>query len=164
MALDLETLRKDVEDYFTEVQIPVFYGTRQMMDTMNEVSWDTERHPDFRDFLKAGQEAGAKLVVFSYRAFSLDQVDEALDMVEDSNLTRDEKRGFEARLRQLQGYEGFTCSLDLSFTLEGDIYTFELRTDWYEALTQIMAELDMIAEGEEENGQDGSLGGYFSKN
>lgn len=164
MALDLETLRKDVDDYLTESQVPVFYGARQMMDTLNQVAWDVEKHPDFREFIKSGRDAGAKLLVFSYRAFSLDQVDDALDQVEDSNMTRDEKRGFESRLRQLQGYEGFTCSLELSFTLDGDVYTFELRTDWYEALTQIQAELDVIGEAEDEDGQDGSLGGYFSKN
>ncbi len=163
MALDLETLRKEVQEFLDESEIPVFYGYRQMLDAINQVSWDVELHPDFRDFIKAGRTAGAKLMVFSYRAFSLDQIDEALDQLEDSSLSREEKRSFENRLRQLQGYEGFTCSLELSFSLESDIYTFELHTDWYQAMNQILAELDTFAD-EEEEGHDDTLGGYFSKN
>ncbi len=101
----------------------------------------------------AGRKAGAKIMIFSYRAFSLDQIDEALDQLEDSSLSREEKRGFENRLRQLQGYEGFTCSLELSFSIESDVYTFELHTDWYAAMNQILAELDALTD-EEENGPD----------
>ena len=163
MALDLETLRKEVQEFLEESEIPVFYGYRQMLDAINQVSWDVETHPNFRDFVAAGRKAGAKLMIFSYRAFSLDQIDEALDQLEDSSLGRDEKRSFENRLRQLQAYEGFTCSLELSFSLDSDVYTFELHTDWYEAMNQIVAELDALAD-EEENGPDETLGGYFSKN
>ena len=163
MALDLESLRKEVGEFLEESEIPVFYGYRQMLDAINQVSWDVEAHPDFRDFVKAGRKAGAKLIVFSYRAFSLDQIDEALDRLEDSSLSREEKRSFENRLRQLQGYEGFTCSLELSFGLESDVYTFELHTDWYGAMNQIVAELDTLAD-EEEDGPEDTLGGYFSKN
>lgn len=164
MALDLETLRKEVQEFLEESGIPVFYGYRQMLDAINQVSWDVEMHPDFREFVKAGRKAGVKLMVFSYRAFSLDQIDEALDQVEDSNLSREEKRSFETRLRQLQAYEGFTCSLELSFSMESDVYTFELNTDWYQAMNQILAELDAIADEEENGNDDNSLGGYFSKN
>lgn len=163
MALDLETLRKEVQEFLEASNTPVFYGYRQMLDAINQVSWDVETKPDFREFVNTGKAAGAKLMVFSFRAFSLDQIDEALDQLEDSSLSRDEKRSFETRLRQLQGYEGFTCSLELSFSLESDVYTFEVHTDWYEAMNQILAELDAIAE-EEESGPDDTLGGYFSKN
>lgn len=163
MALDLETLRKEVQEFLEESDIPVFYGYRQMLDAINQVSWDVDVHPDFREFVAAGRKAGAKLMIFSYRAFSLDQIDEALDQLEDSSLSREEKRGFENRLRQLQGYEGFTCSLELSFSIESDVYTFELHTDWYAAMNQILAELDALTD-DEENGPDETLGGYFSKN
>ncbi len=107
-------------------------------------------------------EGRLKIVTFYYRSFSLDQIDSALDQLEDTNLTREEKRSFETRLRQLQAYEGFTCAVELSFSVDGQVYSFELHTDWYEALNDILAELDAASEEEEED--DGTLGGYFSKN
>ena len=166
MATDLETLRKEVEAYLEQSQVPVFYGYRPMLDAMDQVSWDVDEHPDFREFVKAAQKAGAKILVFSHRAFSLDQIDDALEQLEDSDLTREEKRGYETRLKQLQAYEGFTCSVELSFSLESSVYTFEMHTDWYEAMNQILEELDALTEEVEEiEGPDeSSLGGYFSKN
>ena len=162
MALDLETLRKEVESFLDESNTPVFYGYHRMLDALNQVSWDVDGHPDFREFITAGRKAGAKIIVFSHRAFSLDQIDEALDELEESTLTREERRNFETRLRQLQAYEGFTCSLELSFTIDGQVYLYELYTDWYQAMSDILAELDSLLDGEEEG--DDTLGGYFSKN
>lgn len=163
MALDLETLRAEMHAHLQQSGIPVFHGYHRMLDTMSQVSWDTERHPDFREFLETARSAGATLVVFNYESFSLDQIDDALDQLEDSDFTRDEKRNYEARLRQLQAYEGFTCSLQLSFTLESRLYVFELHTDWYQALAEIVNELDVAGE-EHEDEEQGPIGGYFSNN
>jgi len=162
MALDLETLRTAIEAYLDSSGLAIFHGYGNVMDTLNQAIWDTERHPDFREFVECARKAGSKIVTFYYRSFSLDQIDSALDQLEDSDLTREEKRNFETRLRQLQAYEGFTCSVELSFSIDGQVYSFELHTDWYEALNDILAELEAASEEEEED--DDSLGGYFSKN
>ncbi len=164
MAIDLETLRKDVQDFLEASEMPVIFGQRQSYDTSTEVSWDVERHPDFREFVAAGRKAGAKLIVFCQRSFTLDLIDEALDQLEDSPLTREEKRGFEARLKRLQAYEGFTSSLELSFSIDGQLYVFEQHTEWYESMNQILDELEGVAQVEEESGENDSLGGYFSRN
>lgn len=162
MALDLETLRTEMQAHLTELGVPVFYGYHRMPDTLNQVAWDVEGHGDFREFLSTAQKAGAKLIVFHHQAFSLDQIDEALDQLEESDFSRDEKRNLEARLRQLRAYEGFTCSVELSFSVDGLIYLYELHTEWYDALAEILAELDAATEEEEED--NGTLGGYFSNN
>jgi hypothetical protein len=162
MALDLETLKAEIKGYLDDSGLAVFHGYRRALDPSTHVHWDTDEHPSFVEFLKAGTKAGAKLFVFHYQAFSLDQIDEALEQLEDSSLSHEEKRNFEGRLHQLQAYEGFTCSLELSFSIDGQIYIYELHTEWYQALNDILAELDAVAEDEEEN--DGTLGGYFSKN
>lgn len=162
MALDLETLRTDIQAYLDEAGIPIFYGYHQMSDTLNQVVWDTELRPDFRQFVTTAQKAGAKLFVFHHQAFTLDQIDEALDQLEETDFTRDEKRSFETRLRQLRAYEGFTCSVELSFSLDRLIYVYQVHTEWYDALAEILAELDVATEEEEED--DGQLGGYFSNN
>lgn len=161
MALDLETLRTEIQTYLDELGMPVFYGYPQMTDALNQISWDTQTHPDFKEFVGAARNAGAKLIVFHHEALSLDQIDEALERLEDSEFTREEKRNYETRLRQLQAYEGFTCRLELSFALDGRIYLFELHTEWYDGLNDVLAELEAAAEEESE---DGALGGYFSNN
>jgi hypothetical protein len=163
MATDLETLRTEIEGYLEESGIPVFRGYRRVMDSPAQVYWDTEKHTDFREFVEAGRRAGAKLIVFAQEAFSLDEIDEALDQLEDSGLAREEKHTFEKRLQELQAYEGFTCSLELSFDLEGRAYLFELRTAWYQTLRDILAELELSAEQEEDE-DEGPIPGYFSRN
>jgi hypothetical protein len=163
MAQDLESLRAEMEAYLEDSGLAVFHGHHHLPDSLVQVSWDTERHPNFRDFLGAAQKAGVKLFVFHSESFSLDQVDEALDQLEETDFTREEKRSYEARLRQLQAYEGFTCAVELSFSLDGRVYVYEAHTDWYQSLNEIVAELDAALE-EEEDESDGSMGGYFSKN
>jgi hypothetical protein len=161
VALDLERLRADIQTYLEKTGLPVFYGYRRSADTLGQIYWDTQQRPDFRDFVTVAQNAGAKLIVFHHRSLGLDQIDDALDQLEDSELARDEKRNFETRLRQLREYEGFTCSLELSFSTGGETYAYELHTEWFEALNDILAELDSTLEEEEQNG---TLGGYFSNN
>jgi len=163
MATDLETLRTEIQGYFEEIGIAVFHGYRRIIDSPVQVHWDVERHADFREFVEAGRRAGAKLIVFAHEAFSLDEIDEALDQLEDSSLAREEKHTFEKRLRELQAYEGFTCSLELSFDLESRVYLFELRTAWYQTLRDILAELELSAEQEEDE-DEGPMPGYFSRN
>src|SRR5437868_9817126 len=163
MATDLETLRTEIEGYLEHIGIAVFHGYRRIMDSPAQVYWDTDRHADFREFVEVGRRAGATLIVFAHEAFSLDEIDEALDQLEDSRLAREEKHTFEKRLRELQAYEGFTCSLELSFDLEGRVYLFELRTAWYQTLRDILAELELSAEQEEDE-DEGPMPGYFSRN
>jgi hypothetical protein len=164
MALDLETLRAEMQAYLESSGMAAFYGYHHVLDTLTQVSWDTDGHPDFREFVEAARKANVSLIVFNHQAFSLDQIDSALDELEQSELTREEKRNYETRLRQLRDYEGFTCSLELSFALEGRVYVYERHTEWYATLTEILAELDAASEEEEEGDSDGTIGGYFSNN
>lgn len=163
MAQELETLRTEMEAYLKQYGMAVFYGYHRMVDSMSQVLWDTVRHPDFKEFLQTARHAGVRLIVFNYRAFSLAQIDDALDELEDAELTREEKRSYESRLRKLQAYEGFTCAVELSFTIDGRVYSFESSTDWYEAFTDILGEIEAVMQ-EHEDEQDDSIGGYFSNN
>lgn len=167
MALDLENLRKEMQAHLEKSGTAIFYGYHRMLDSLIQVAWDTDRHPDFREFLETASKSGAKLIVFNQEAFQLDQIDQALEELEDSDFTREEKRSYETRLKQLQAYEGFTCLLQLSFALEGRLYLFELRTDWYDSMRDILNELELAADpfdGEDEEEEQGPMGGYFSNN
>jgi hypothetical protein len=165
MALDLESLRAEIQAYVDEAGLAVFHGYHHVPDTVVQVAWDTERHPDFREFLSAGLKAGVKLFVFQSENFSLDRVDEALEQLGDTDLTREEKRSYETRLKQLHAYDGFTCSVGLSFSLEGCEYSYEVHTEWFQALREVMTELESAFNGDEEDeGSDGAMGRFFSKN
>lgn len=164
MPLDLEALRNEVEAYLEADGVPVFRGFYRILDATNHVSWDADKHPDFRDFVAVGKKAGASIFVYASLAFSLDQVDDAIDMLDEVALSPEDKRSFETKLRQLQAYEGFTCAIDLSFTLDGQTYSFSRESEWYRTLNEITAELDALVESMDDEEEDSGLGGYFSKN
>ncbi len=165
MAIDLEKMRADVEAYLLQKGIPVFFGYDQMSDGLIHATWDTERHPDFREFVGTAASAGAKLMVFHIESLSESSIDEALEQLELCDFTRDEKRNYEKRIKSLQGYEGFTSLISLSFSVDNRIYKFEVHSDWHDTLEDILMELD-AASGDysEDESDDGPVGGYFSNN
>lgn len=163
MALDLETLRLELQAHLDEIGTPVFHGYARMADAIGHVYWDTEGHPDFREFLQVGQRAGAKLFVLHHQALSQAELDEASEYLDDVELTREERRQYENRIRELQAYEGFTCSLELSFAVDGHVYVYEQSTEWYQALSELLGELEAASTEAEDEGE-GPIAGYFSKN
>lgn len=164
MALDLETIRQEMLAYLAKNDFAVFYGYSRLVDDLPFVYWDTVHHPDFREFLDSARKAGVKLVVFHHRALTLDQLDDGLERLEQTKLSREEKRSLEMRLRELQTYEGFTAVVELTFDFDANTYAFELRTEWQESLTDILAEIDASLDYEEDHGDNDSMSGYFSKN
>jgi hypothetical protein len=100
-------------------------------------------------------------MVFHQRTFMSDQVDDALEQLATCNLPREESREFEQRLTGMRGYDGFVCAIELSFDHEGRVFLFDLRTEWYDELTEILDEIQVLTSDAED---DASMGGYFSKN
>lgn len=164
MALDLERTKAEILDFLKEAGLAVFYGFPRRGDSA--VYWDTERHADFREFASVAAQTGVKLIVFSEQQFSADRIADAHLQIEECDLTREESRSFENRLRQFEAYEEFTCSLNLSFSLDGRMYVFELKTDWLRAFNRLLAELDSYLPEDEDadEEEDGPMGGYFSNN
>ena len=76
----------------------------------------------------------------------------------------EERRGFERRLREIGGYQGFTSALEVSYDYEGRTYIYELQAEWYSDFLHILDEIDSYAPDEEEGEQEGPVGGYFSRN
>jgi hypothetical protein len=114
-------------------------------------------------FLETAKQSGVRLVVFHYREFSPDYLGDAADRLEAAELPREDQRRLEHRLGALRDYEGFTCSIELSFDLGCRVYHFSLRTEWYEDLLDILDEIDASYPEEEEEGEE-PMGGYFSRN
>jgi hypothetical protein len=161
MATDLETVRTEIQTYLEQSDLAVFHGYSSLTDSIS-VYWDTERHTDFRGFLKAAEKAGTRLIVFYHQQFSLTEIDEVLQQLEDSELSREEKRGYESRIREIQKYEGFTSVVELSFAIDGRSYLYRLNTEWYEAWEDVLSEIDAVTEEQDE--EEGPISGYFSNN
>jgi hypothetical protein len=64
----------------------------------------------------------------------------------------------------LRIYDGFVCAIELSFDHEGRVFLFDLRTDWYEEFSEVLDEIEMMDTGADDDDDDQTMGGYFSKN
>jgi hypothetical protein len=104
-----------------------------------------------------------KMILFASREFEAGDIDDLLEQIEEVGMDRDQQRDYQARLRKLRIYEGVTCSLELAFNHNSNLYVYELQPDWYEEFLATEDEIaSAMAEGEMDEGD--SLGGYFSKN
>ena len=157
--MNLDTLKTEIETLLQDEGFAVFYGYSRVLESLPIVYWDCERYPDYKQFVRAAKAAGAKLIVFHQRELTPDQIDDALEQLESAEMPREDQRTLERRLNELRAYEGFTCALELSFDYEGRVFLFDLRTEWYEELSDILSELQVL-----EPDDDDTMGGYFSKN
>jgi hypothetical protein len=162
MKPQLDRIKTEIEKYLGESGIEIFYGQSRTFESVPPVRWDGDRYPDFRLFVKAAQAAGAKMLVYHERKFSAEQLDDALEELSSCDMPRDEHKSMERRLEKMRAYEGLVCAIELSFDHEGRVFLFDLRTDWFEELTDILEELELM--GGDLDDDDPSMGGYFSKN
>ena len=163
MNLNLETLKNEILTYLETSGFAVFHGVAGALEGLPLILWDVERYPDYRAFLEAGRTAGAKLIIFAAAEFLPAELDDLEEHLEEGTFTREEKREFQARIRELRIYEGVTCSLELAFEIDSRIYVYDLQPDWYDEFANLEEEIvSQLTDGDDE--EDESLGGYFSKN
>jgi hypothetical protein len=161
MKPNLDTLKTEIEHYVEESGLAVFYGYSRALESTSAVYWDCDQYPDYKRFVQAARTAGARVLVFHQRTFMPEQVDDALEELTACTLAREEYREFEQRLTKLRAYDGFVCAIELSFDHEGRVFLFDLRTDWYDELTEILDEIQVLTADTDD---DPTMGGYFSKN
>lgn len=163
MKPNLDTLKAEIENYIEDSGLVVFHGCAREMDSMPAVYWDVGRHPDYKMFIKTAQDSGAKLIVLHPREFDSAQLDDGLEQLAECGLTEEEQRDFEQRLGAMRVYDGFICGIELSFDHQGRIFVFDLRTDWYNELSDILDEIQLLTVDTDED-DDSPIGGYFSRN
>jgi len=163
--LDLDTLKRQIADYLESSSFAVFRSNPGGLEGMPMVLWDSEHHPDYQVFLDVARKAGINLILFATREFERADIDDMLEQLEACELEREEERQYQSRLRELRGYAGTTCSIELAFDLGGRLYVYEVQPDWYEEFLTIEDEVTSRLSGDDEmdDGED-ALGGYFSKN
>ena len=166
MKPNLDVLKSEIPERIESRGLTVFPGYSRLMDQATMVFWNTSRHSDYNAFLDAAQKLAAKVVVFFDRQFPAELVEDGLERLEQAELPREEKRAYDRRLREMRVYDGFTCAVELSFDVAGVMYMFELRTEWYDELNQIVDDIESAIPDDDEDDEDegGPIGGYFSKN
>lgn len=164
MNLNLDVLKTEIREYLASADFIVFHGLSRTLDALPIVMWDTEGHPDYKEFLAAARASGNKMIVMHAREFSVDFVDSALDDLAEMGMPADEARDIQRRLRNMRSYDGFTCAIELSFDFGGRAYIYELRTDWYNEFSDLLAEIGPFGDEDDDDADEGSIGGYYSKN
>ncbi|HEY2012744.1 MAG TPA: hypothetical protein VGH38_04545 [Bryobacteraceae bacterium] len=164
MDLNLDTLKREILDYLESADLAVFHSSPGGLEGLPMVLWDTEHHPDYQMFLEVARKSGIKLVLFATREFESNDIDELLVQLEDCDLTHEEQREYEARLRELRIFEGVTCSLELAFDYHSRLYVYEVQPDWYDEFLSVEDEIVSRISGENDLDEGDSLPGYFSKN
>ena len=164
MDLNLDTLKQEILDFLNTAGFAVFHSSPGVLETYPMVLWDTERFPDYQMFLDVARATGMKMVLFASREFEASDVDELVSQLDECELTRDEKRDYETRLRELRIFTGVTCRLELAFDYQSRLYVYEVQPDWYDDFLGV--EEEIVARVADDDGPmpDDSLGGYFSKN
>ena len=164
MDLNLDTLKREILEYLETAGFAVFRSSPGGLEGLPMVLWDVEHHPDYQAFLEVARQAGVKLVLFAAAEFETADVDELLEQIEDCELTREERREYESRLRELRIFEGVTCSIELAFDLHSRLYVYEVQPDWYEEFLNLEEEINSRFAEDTDVDRGDSLGGYFSKN
>ena len=160
---NLDTLKSDMDRQLRSDGFVVFYGSPRGFVERPVMDWDIAGRPDYKEFLSVAQQLGVKLVMFHHREFDAAVIDRALEELQEASYEFDDQRDVERRLRELRMYDGFTCALEISFDYQAMTYAYELRTDWYTELNDMLDELDMFPD-EEDDDSDNPLSGYYSKN
>ena len=166
MDLNLDTLKLEIQAYLTSKEFAVFRSSPGSLEGSPLVMWDAERHPDYQMFLEVAHKAGINLILFGSREFEEDDLDELVEQLDACGLTREEHREMESRLRELRPHTGQTCTLELAFDHNSRLYVYEVQPDWYQEYLGLEEEIfDRLTDGSDEDEEDdSSLGGYYSKN
>ena len=160
MKLNLEPVRAEIQEHLEARGIAVFHAFPGIEEDAPVVQWDTEHHPDYRAFLAVAEAAGVKLVALHANEFHDDVLDETQKRLEESSLAGSERTAMERRLREMRRYDGYTCQIELSFDLPPRVYVFDLRTEWFQELSDMLDQIEEASDGPELPGPPG----YFSKN
>jgi hypothetical protein len=164
--LNLDTLKLEIQEYLASKEFAVFLSSPGSLEGNPIVMWDSDRHPDYQMFLDVAQKAGVNLILFGSSEFDGDDLDDLVEQLDACDLTREEHRDMESRLRELRSHAGQTSSLELAFDHHSRLYVYEVQPDWYQEYLGLEEEIfERLTDGSDaEDDDDASLGGYYSKN
>jgi hypothetical protein len=164
MDLNLETLKAEILDYLAASDFAVFRSFPGGLEELPVISWDTERFPDYRMFLETAQKVGQKMILFASRELEEIEVEEALEGIEETAVSREEQRDLERRVRSARKHTGETCTLELAFDYNSHLYVYEAQPDWYEEFMETCDEITTMLPVSDSGDSEDGLGGFYSNN
>jgi len=165
MHLNLNSLRAQIEEHLQSRGIAIFQSLPRAGDPTSTIYWDTARYPDYEAFLAAADAAGVRLVTVFARELDDEMIEDTLNQLSELDIDRDERRGLEKRLKEMRAYTGFTGEIELSFDIDSRVYVFDLLTDWYADLQDLIEHMELLDAEDEDEEDDMPLGGgYFPRN
>jgi hypothetical protein len=164
--IDLDTLKSEILQYLEAAGFAVFRSHPGELEGMPLVCWDCERFPDYRMFLETAQKVNARLILFAAREFEASELEEEVEALEDCELTREDRREYERRLRDYRKHVGVTCSLELGFDHNSRLYVYEVRPDWYDEFLELSDDIatNLPSPGGDDEADGSGMGGFYSNN
>ncbi|MBV8842854.1 MAG: hypothetical protein JO307_08585 [Bryobacterales bacterium] len=153
MQLNLNSLRAQIEEHLESRGIVVFPSLPRAGDIGATVHWDTTRNPDFKAFVAAAEAAGVRMMTLFARELEDDLIEDTLEQLGSLNFDRDERRVMESRLREMRAYAGFTCEIELSFDQGARVFVFDLQTEWFSDLNDLIDQIEDLYDTED-HGED----------
>src|ERR1700733_11024076 len=166
MDLNLDALKDEILRFLEASEFSVFRGHAGALDELPVITWDSESFPDYRMFLDAAHRSGEKVIIFMAAAFDEEDIADVEADVALSGLDREHVRSIEQRLQRFRAYLGKTCFIQIAFDHRGRLYVYEMQPDWYGEYLELTDELEVMLphEHDHEDGEDESLGGFYSNN
>jgi len=164
--LNLDNLKTEILDYLNASEFALFRSVPGALDTMPLIEWDTESVPDYRIFLDAARKAKREIIFFSAREFEEDEITDATEELEALDLTRDERRDYERRIRDSKRHLGAVCYLELGFEYNTHFYVYGAQPDWYSEFLETCDEITSLSPDTNPFGEDPEAlgGGFYSNN
>jgi len=150
MRPDLDSLLAEIEQRLESRGMAVFWShPREAEGSLaGAVHWDSDNHPDYRDFIETAYAAGGRVVALHALPFKSGVVDTAMARLSQSQLDRHEREQIEERLNEIKGYEGSSCQIEMSFDHAQRTYLFEIRADWFDELDELIQHIQRSGKGE----------------
>jgi len=166
MEDSLDSLKQAILAELEEGGFAVFLGESRSANEDSSIFWDVDSHPDFRAFLRCATKLRVPLVVLHSRTFKEDEVEDALQDLDESVIEGDELQEMTNSLREMNAFAGLVGTVDLSYDFEGRTYFYYVEADWYREFLDLRDEIDVMTfrapYNDDESGE--SMGGYFSRN
>jgi hypothetical protein len=165
MKLELNDLKTRIESAIAAKGIVLFRSFDR--DPEAAIRWNARTYPDPEEFIEAAARLGVQVICFHDLRFEAEVLASAVEEMRQGDASRAVLRDFERDLRRFREFEGFLCSLELSFDHGGETYLFTLQTEWYQEYLEHLDAVDDLLDGldgGDEGDEPGSMSGYFSKN
>jgi len=168
VTYNLDILKQELLDYLVSEGFAVFRSQPGSVEALPSIFWDTEAHPEYQAYLNVAKISDARIIVFAHREFEAEELEDAVEQMQDCELGREEQRSIERSLSEMRAFVGATCSIEMAFDYRGRMYVYELVTEWFQTFADLsellIAASTSASDDDDEDETDSSFGGYYSKN